>query len=204
MSTEETLNKDLLSNIVGASDDVNPTKVLEVALKANKAKLLAGVMASEDVNPIKVLAKALRANKSTLVTRLAEASDIESKAAASRIMGVLVDAIEDLDATAAKAPAERILNVVLDGVRDLDTTPSKAAGSRVTDLVINTIKDALVAGKDVTLSGFVNMKPAVQAAKPAREGRNPATGEAMSIAAVPAKNVVRMKVTAPFKRELNA
>ena len=153
MSTKQTLTKEALATVIGASTDVNP---------------------------IIVTAKTVKANKTNLITRLLECDDIESK-----------------------AEAGRILDNILDTLADIDQTPSKAVGTRVTALALDTIKDALTAGNDVTLSGFVNMTPRIQAAKPARDGHNPATGAAIKIPATPAKNTVSTKLTAPFKRALN-
>ena len=80
---------------------------------------------------------------------------------------------------------------------------SKAAASRVLTLVIERIKSELIAGNDVKLAGFINMKPAVQAARPATKGKIPGTNTEIDIAAIPAKNTVRVKLTAGFKSELN-
>ena len=76
---------------------------------------------------------------------------------------------------------------------------SKASASRTVELLFDTIKAEVAAGNNVNLSGFINLKTAIQEAKPTREGRNPATGKDMLIPASLAKNVVRIKPTAPFK-----
>ena len=81
---------------------------------------------------------------------------------------------------------------------------SKAAATRIVESLFETIRAEVANGTTVMLAGFINLKPAVQAAKPARDGRNPATGVAMKLPAVPAKNTARISLTAPFKAELNA
>ena len=55
----------------------------------------------------------------------------------------------------------------------------KDAGTAV-DAVIKSIEDALRAGEDVTFTGFGKFHVAQRGA---REGRNPRTGESMTIAA---------------------
>lgn len=56
----------------------------------------------------------------------------------------------------------------------------KAAAKRVIDATLKAITDAAVKGDEVSLPGFGKFK--VQD-RPAREGRNPATGETLTIAA---------------------
>lgn len=56
----------------------------------------------------------------------------------------------------------------------------KAAAKRVIDATLKAITDAAVKGEEVSLPGFGKFK--VQD-RPAREGRNPATGATLTIAA---------------------
>ena len=57
---------------------------------------------------------------------------------------------------------------------------SKADARKVVDAVFAAIADAAAKGEDVSLNGFGKFKVKESAA---REGRNPATGEPMQIAA---------------------
>lgn len=57
---------------------------------------------------------------------------------------------------------------------------TKAVAARSLDAVMASIQDALVSGDTVSLIGFGNFSVA---ARPARTGRNPKTGEPMEIAA---------------------
>jgi DNA-binding protein HU-beta len=57
---------------------------------------------------------------------------------------------------------------------------SKADARKVVDAVFAAITDAAAQGTEVSISGFGKFKVKDS---PAREGRNPATGEAMTIAA---------------------
>lgn len=57
---------------------------------------------------------------------------------------------------------------------------TKAQAKAIVDQVLQAITDAAVAGEEVSLPGFGKFK--VQA-RPEREGRNPRTGETMTIAA---------------------
>src|SRR5215469_15404217 len=60
------------------------------------------------------------------------------------------------------------------------TQLNQAAAGRAVKAVVNAILDALVAGDAVRVSGLGSFNVA---ARPAREGRNPQTGEAIQIAA---------------------
>ena len=64
---------------------------------------------------------------------------------------------------------------------------SKAAAEQVLASVFGAITDAMASGDKVTLLGFGTFSISERAA---REGRNPQTGETMSI---PAKKVVKFK-----------
>lgn len=57
---------------------------------------------------------------------------------------------------------------------------TKADARKVVDSVLNSIADAASKGEEVSLSGFGKFKVKDS---PAREGRNPATGAVMQIAA---------------------
>ena len=85
-----------------------------------------------------------------------------------------------------------------------DDIASKAAATRIVDALFTDIKEQVIAGNDVDIAGFISLRPAVQAANPARKGHNPSTGAEMDIAATPAKKVVRFKVSAPFKTAIAA
>ena len=57
---------------------------------------------------------------------------------------------------------------------------SKTEGKKAVDAVFAAITDAAAKGEEVSVSGFGKFKVSMSAA---REGRNPATGETMQIAA---------------------
>lgn len=57
---------------------------------------------------------------------------------------------------------------------------SKAEGRKAVEAVFAAIADAAAKGEEVSVSGFGKFKVSTSAA---REGRNPATGETMQIAA---------------------
>ncbi|MBB4860551.1 DNA-binding protein HU-beta [Novosphingobium chloroacetimidivorans] len=57
---------------------------------------------------------------------------------------------------------------------------SKADARKIVDAVFNAIADAAAKGEEVSLNGFGKFKVKDS---PEREGRNPATGEAMTIKA---------------------
>jgi len=61
-----------------------------------------------------------------------------------------------------------------------DTSLTKANAKKVVDSVFGAIATAAAAGEEVSLPGFGKFKVKDS---PAREGRNPATGDAIQIAA---------------------
>ena len=73
----------------------------------------------------------------------------------------------------------------------------KDVGS-VVDALFETIKEAVVSGDEVNVAGFGKFCVAERAA---REGRNPATGESMTIAASKAP---KFKASSAFKTAVNA
>ena len=60
------------------------------------------------------------------------------------------------------------------------TELSKVASGKALDAVVETIVEAVAKGDTVSLVGFGSFKPAARAA---REGKNPKTGEKLKIAA---------------------
>ena len=74
---------------------------------------------------------------------------------------------------------------------------SHAVAGQAVKAVANAILDALVAGEEVRVSGLGIFKVA---ARPAREGRNPQTGEAIQIAA---SKAVRFHAGKAVKDALN-
>lgn len=67
-----------------------------------------------------------------------------------------------------------------DKLASADEKVSKAQAKQLVDSMLGAVRDALAAGEEVNLPGFGKFK--VQD-KPARTGRNPATGESIQIAA---------------------
>ena len=74
---------------------------------------------------------------------------------------------------------------------------SKKDASAAVDAVLETIEGALKRGSDVTFSGFGKFSVS---ARSAREGRNPATGEKIQIAA---SNVPKFSAGASLKKAVN-
>ena len=73
----------------------------------------------------------------------------------------------------------------------------KAAGEYI-DAIFEAIVEAVAAGEEVSISGFGKFTVAERAE---REGRNPATGEAITIAA---SKSPKFKAATAFKNEVNA
>jgi len=62
----------------------------------------------------------------------------------------------------------------------VETCVTKADAKKTLDAVFGAIGDAATAGEQISLNGFGNFKVKDS---PAREGRNPSTGETITIAA---------------------
>lgn len=75
---------------------------------------------------------------------------------------------------------------------------TKKESKEIVDFVLNSIKNAVIEGTEVRLAGFGIFATADTAA---REGRNPITGEALSI---PASKRVSFKASSTFKTAVKA
>ena len=84
----------------------------------------------------------------------------------------------------------------VDQVSDRAELSKKDAAGAV-DAFLDTVEDALKRGSDVSFSGFGKFSVS---ARSAREGRNPATGETIQIAA---SNVPRFTAGAGLKKAVN-
>jgi DNA-binding protein HU-beta len=78
------------------------------------------------------------------------------------------------------------------------TELNQAAAGQAVKAVVNAILDSLVAGEAVRISGLGTFDVAE---RPAREGRNPQSGETIKIAA---SKAVRFRAGKPVKDALNA
>jgi len=74
---------------------------------------------------------------------------------------------------------------------------SKPESSRLLESVLESIKSSLAGGDDVLISGFGKFTVRQKAA---RRGRNPATGEDMSLAP---RRVITFKCSALLKEKIN-
>ena len=74
---------------------------------------------------------------------------------------------------------------------------SKKDAAGAVDAFLETVEDALKRGSEVSFSGFGKFSVS---ARSAREGRNPATGETIQIAA---SNVPRFSAGAALKKAVN-
>ena len=75
---------------------------------------------------------------------------------------------------------------------------SKKDSSDVVEMILETIKDALMKGEKVKISGFGNF---VVKEKKARRGRNPQTGDDLTISA---RRVLTFKPSQVLKSAINA
>ena len=80
---------------------------------------------------------------------------------------------------------------------------NKASTELALNAFIEAVQQALVDGGKVTLVGFGVFQPHRRNARPAREGRNPQTGETIQLAATPASTVPKFTPGKPFKELMN-
>jgi DNA-binding protein HU-beta len=88
-------------------------------------------------------------------------------------------------------------NELISRVAEVNETTKKAAGEQV-DAIVAVITEALAAGEEVAISGFGKFSVTERAA---REGRNPATGETIQIAA---SKSPKFKAAKALKDSVNA
>ena len=82
-------------------------------------------------------------------------------------------------------------------IAEVEETTKKAAGEQL-DAIVGVITEALANGEEVKISGFGTFSVSERAA---REGRNPATGETITIAASKAP---KFKAATALKAAVNA
>ena len=78
-----------------------------------------------------------------------------------------------------------------------DTGSTKVDAAKAVDSLINNVTDSVKKGNKVTIPGFLTFE---KANRPARIGRNPATGKEIKIAA---KNVVKVKAGKTLQDSVN-
>lgn len=83
-------------------------------------------------------------------------------------------------------------------IAENETVKTKKAAGEMLDIVVEAITDVLAKGEEVKISGFGTFSVAERAA---REGRNPATGETIQIAASKAP---KFKAAKALKDVVNA
>lgn len=88
-------------------------------------------------------------------------------------------------------------NELISRLAEVNETTKKAAGEQV-DAILAVITEALAAGEEVAISGFGKFSVTERAA---REGRNPATGETIQIAA---SKSPKFKAAKALKDSVNA
>ena len=76
---------------------------------------------------------------------------------------------------------------------------TKAQVNAVFDAMNDLVGKELKAGRPLTIPGLVKIRLVHKAATPARAGRNPATGETITIKAKPARKVVKVRALKALK-----
>lgn len=80
---------------------------------------------------------------------------------------------------------------------------SHYAADRAFEAMFKAATESLAAGDKVSFGKFANLSRVVRAPRAKRMGRNPSTGEAMEIAAQPAKNAVKFSAGKALKDAMN-
>jgi len=75
----------------------------------------------------------------------------------------------------------------------------KSKVAEVFDAFFDLVSKELRGGRPVTIPGLAKITVAHRAAKPARPGRNPSTGEQMMFKAQPARKVVKVRAIKALK-----
>lgn len=83
-------------------------------------------------------------------------------------------------------------------VSELEDVQSKASAKRIVDAVIEGSIELIAKGEDLSIAGLGTF---YTVARGEREGRNPQTGEALTI---PAKNVPKFRASSKLKAAVNA
>jgi nucleoid DNA-binding protein len=99
---------------------------------------------------------------------------------------------------APKAPRALSKSALMSDLADKTGLTKKQVGE-VLEALTAAIASELKSKKVFALPGLVKIKLVNQAAKPARMGRNPATGEQMMFKAKPAKSVVKVRALKALK-----
>lgn len=76
---------------------------------------------------------------------------------------------------------------------------SRKQTTAVITTFLDTISDEIRKGGKVNLKNFGVFRRHTKPARPKREGRNPATGETIMIAAKPKQNVIKFRPAKPWK-----
>lgn len=76
---------------------------------------------------------------------------------------------------------------------------SRKQASAVVETMLETIAEEIKKGGKVNLKNFGVFRRHTKPARPKRQGRNPATGETITIAAKPAQNVIKFRPAKVWK-----
>lgn len=87
---------------------------------------------------------------------------------------------------------------LIDFVATIEDVTSKASAKRIIDALVDKIVESVGTGEDLSIAGLGTF---YTAAREAREGRNPQTGEPLSI---PAKKVPKFRASSKLKEAVNA
>lgn len=87
---------------------------------------------------------------------------------------------------------------LIDFVATNEDVTSKASAKRIVDALVDKIVESIGSGSDLSIAGLGTF---YVVAREAREGRNPQTGEPLSI---PAKKVPKFRASSKLKEAVNA
>src|SRR3954463_5652166 len=93
----------------------------------------------------------------------------------------------------------RLVQSIMDKATKKKMEVSKRTASQVIELMLETVADEVRKGGKVTLKNFGVFRRHTKPARPKRMGRNPATGEQITIQAKPKQNVIKFRPAKPWK-----
>lgn len=101
--------------------------------------------------------------------------------------------------TAPSISTAKLVQAVVEKADKKKLELSKKQISTTLDLILETVADEVRKGNKVSLKNFGVFRRHTKPARPKRKGRNPATGEEITIAAKKAENVVKFRPAKVWK-----
>jgi len=100
---------------------------------------------------------------------------------------------------ATSLTTSKLVTLVTEKAAKAKIEVSKKQVAAVVTSLLEAVQDEVKKGGKVNLKNFGVFRRHTKPARPKREGRNPATGQTITIAAKPAQNVIKFRPAKPWK-----